>query len=146
MFKDKDGRIFHHHDFWEDYKNGLFKKRKTVQDNVTKSFLLLSDTHETNKWFSKLSEWRYSTELNLSNKSINRQAWIGQAACCMAHGSNEDETKIAWYMLTDEQRSRANTIADYYILKFETENNLNAKNSLGEKRSRRCQRTYSLDF
>jgi len=146
MYRDKDGRIFHHHDFWEDYKNGLFKKRKTIQDNVQKSFDILSDTQKTDHWFSRLSEWKYSSELNLSNKSINRQAWIGQAACCMAHGSNEDETKIAWYKLTPEEQSRANAIADYYIVKFERENNQNAENRIKEKRSNRCTRTHNMDF
>jgi len=64
--------------------------------------------------------WEKSAEHNLSNTARNRQAWLGQAACCFSHGAPEYLTKIAWNNLTDEQRAAANAVADAVIADWET--------------------------
>jgi len=64
-------------------------------------------------------EWCNSGEMNMSNRSRNRQAWLGQAACSIAYGVPENLTKIAWRSLTPEVRSRANAVADMVISEWE---------------------------
>lgn len=60
-------------------------------------------------------EWKYSCEHNLTDPSINQQAWIGHAACALAFGCPEDIVRKAWWNLTDEQRIAANKMADRAI-------------------------------
>lgn len=72
------------------------------------------------EWMLKALElWPFSCEHNLSDKSQNRQAWIGHAACYLAIQCTEDVTREAWWKLTDEQRDLANAQADIAIAEFE---------------------------
>ncbi len=70
---------------------------------------------------SVIVSWPVATQHNLSNKSMNRQAWLGQAACCLAEGITEDATRFAWRTLTEQEQNAANDIADYVINKWEQE-------------------------
>jgi len=69
--------------------------------------------------FQVLQLWPISCEHNLSDKSQNRKAWIGHAACAIAIGCPEDIVRQAWHMLTDEQRVAANKAADTAINQWE---------------------------
>lgn len=51
-------------------------------------------------------------EHNLTEPAMNRLAWIGHAACCMAIGCPEETTRQAWGLLNDEQRVLANQEAE----------------------------------
>lgn len=64
-------------------------------------------------------KWKYSCEHNLSNKTQNRKAWIGHAACALALGCPEDITREAWSYLTEEQQQRANDEAQKAIKYWE---------------------------
>jgi hypothetical protein len=68
-----------------------------------------------------IAEWEIATEYNLSNAEINRKAWLGQAACCCYAGVHEDETREAWGLMTDAQRSEANRIAACIIKRWQDE-------------------------
>lgn len=73
------------------------------------------------RWMMEVLErWPISSEQNLSNTSINRQAWIGHAAAWLAISSPEDITRSAWWLLTERQRDEANAMADKAIAEFET--------------------------
>jgi len=61
-------------------------------------------------------EWPNSTEAALTASTMNHQAWIGHAACCINHGASEDLTRLAWRTLTQEQQDAANAAADRAIL------------------------------
>jgi hypothetical protein len=65
--------------------------------------------------------WIYSSEHNLTNKQRNRQAWLGQAACCWLVHATENSTKQAWSRMTDQQRDVANKVADKIISEWENE-------------------------
>jgi hypothetical protein len=67
------------------------------------------------------NEWPYSSEHNLTNKSINRQAWLGQAACYKITGAPESVTKEAWNTLSPEVQDKANGIADKVIREYAEE-------------------------
>ncbi len=57
-------------------------------------------------------EWPLACEHNLTERSMNRLAWIGHAASCLAIQCPESITREAWGMLTDRQRVEADNQAD----------------------------------
>lgn len=66
-----------------------------------------------------LSEWPVSCENALSDRSINRKAWIGHAAIALGFAIPEDVVRQAWGYLSDEQRKLANAEAAYCIETWE---------------------------
>lgn len=115
-------RIYHHHDKWEEHKYGMWRK---VSPEEEKTFFdwavtFTGNTELYGAWMMKVVEqWRYSCEQNLSNRSINRQAWIGHAACALANECPEYIVRLAWWQLTEEQRVDANKKADKAIATWE---------------------------
>ena len=79
-----------------------------------------------------LIEWTISCDENLSNISCNRQAWLGQAACCYLHKAEETITREAWSKLNDKKRLEANNIADKIIKEYESKNK-KIHSPMGEK-------------
>lgn len=115
-------RVFHNFNLWEDNHLGMYKTRcfmdegKMIQDCI----LLLSCPD----WFSDtayfiLTAWPFAVEHNLTNYSRNRQAWLGQAACCLMHGAPEYLVKQAWNMMNKVKQDAANKVADEVIAHFE---------------------------
>jgi hypothetical protein len=105
---------YYHYTMWEDFKNGMYDEIKDGrQERVKQAAKLLSDTDMLYEQMSRVThEWKYATEQNLTNASINHQAFLGQTACNIWRGIKEDETREAWGILTCEQRYKANKVAD----------------------------------
>lgn len=120
-------RIYHPAHLWEDAQNGLFKLTPTPQDQdgikmIAASRELLSSPDALHDAMMHVAfEWRFSAEVNLSNRSMNRQAWLGQAACCFECGANEDLVKAAWRTLSSDEMEAANGVADMVIAQWENE-------------------------
>jgi hypothetical protein len=118
-------RLYHPVHLWEDAKNGLFETTPTALDDegpalIAASADLLKSEDGLLSAMSHVAEtWRYSAEVNLSNKSMNRRAWLGQAACCFECGANENLVKAAWWSLTEDEMAAANGIADIVIAQWE---------------------------
>ncbi len=84
---------------------------------------LLSDSLEFDKEARDMVfNWPNAAAHNLTNKSINRKAWIGQAACSFACNTPEILTRLAWVELTTDQRIKANNIAQGVIQDYENQN------------------------
>jgi hypothetical protein len=66
-----------------------------------------------------IDEMPRACEHNLTEPSMNRQAWIGHAACYLAIDCPEYITREAWGKLSDRQRDEANAQADRAILQWE---------------------------
>lgn len=63
-----------------------------------------------------------SAQQHLS-KPTGRRPWMGQAACCLAVGATEEETRVAWnFYMTAEAQESANNIADQVIAQWEAGN------------------------
>jgi hypothetical protein len=69
--------------------------------------------------YEVIKTWKYSCEHFLTNKTINRKAWLGHAACSFKHNLPEYIVREAWGKLTDEQRILANLQAEKTIIHYE---------------------------
>ncbi len=115
-------RIYYRYENWEEYRFGMWRQVCGMErDKYLKHAIKFTGNAELyGKYMLKaLDLWPYSCAFNLSNTSINRQAWIGHAACCIAIKCPEDITRIAWHSLTQKQQDDANAKADIAIDTFE---------------------------
>jgi hypothetical protein len=107
---------------WEDVQHGMYWSATPENEAalIEKAIVVLSDCTLFQETLHKVvAEWVIATKCNLTNTTCNRQAWLGQAACCYLHRIPETITRIAWGMLTPVQRSQANHVADKFINAFE---------------------------
>lgn len=116
-------RIYHHYEKWEDYKNGMYNEcREGRSERVKRAAEILGNPKECEEAMNKvINEWKKSTEYNLSNIGVNRKAWLGQAACSCYANIHEDETREAWGIMTEEQRVKANKIAQNIINRWQSD-------------------------
>ena len=121
-------RIYHHYNDWEDAKNGLYNSHaKNPEEIIKNSVKLLSNEKELYQTMSRITkEWIISSEVNLSNSGCNRQAWLGQSACCLMFKAPEHITKQAWHELSEEQQIKANNVADRVISEWIVKRSKNA--------------------
>lgn len=109
---------------WEDYKAGMWatitgEERKQVLENAIK---FTSNTELFGEFMLRvLKQWPIACEQNLSDVHMNRRAWIGQAATCLAFGCPEDITRAAWATLPQEVKDLADAKADKAIKLWEDE-------------------------
>ncbi len=64
-----------------------------------------------------MAEWPKSTEHYLTNESMNRVAWLGQASACIALGL-PSKYRSGYFLLTDEQQKAADNLALEYLNKW----------------------------
>lgn len=115
-------RVFHPFTKWEDLQMGMYEKTCFMDDTsmVEAAGATLGCPNLLWECMQFVSHnWAHSAEHNLTNVKRNRQAWLGQAACCFIDGAPEYLTKLAWNNLTDEQRNKANIVADEVIQEWE---------------------------
>jgi hypothetical protein len=115
-------QIYHHYLKWEEHHAGMWQKvGKVNADLLLKDAIEFMGNHKLyGQWMMKVvDEWPISCEQNLSDNSINKRAWIGHAACCLAINCPEYITRMAWHFLSLEQQDKANKEADKAILSWE---------------------------
>jgi hypothetical protein len=83
-------RIYHTWDKWECYPAGFYSnKHPTLDEDQCRDLYasFLRDTDGFERAMGRvLIEWPNSSEHYLSNESMNRIAWLGQASMCITHG------------------------------------------------------------
>lgn len=113
-----DDRIFHTHDKWECHKAGFYASRKegvSAEDCELMYAEFLKDDDKFREALSKLIiEWKHSCEHYLTNKAMNRIAWLGQAAMCYATGVPSVFCS-GFNLLTIEEQNKANETALEYL-------------------------------
>jgi ParB-like chromosome segregation protein Spo0J len=124
---EKDGsRIFHTFDKWECHKSGFYKTKHpemSHEECENKYIEVLTNEDLFSSILEKvINEWIYSCEHYLSNKSMNRIAWLGQAAVCY-HFNVPSRYSSAWEKLSNNQKERANKVAHRYLNIWMTKNN-----------------------
>lgn len=120
-------QVYHHYEKWEDFKNGMWRKEsKEYEESTLKNVVQFTGDHSLygNAMLRVTLEWPITCEHNLTNKSINRKAWLGHAACCIEKNFPEYLVRQAWGMLAEEQRVKANQAADSAIKKWEYNHSL----------------------
>ena len=120
-------RIYHPYNLWEDYKFGFYDNLSggDKKDKVNNVLEMFNDANKTKKNMLRvIDEWKYSCEHNLTNSSMNKIAYLGQAACCIYAGVPSTVTMEAWSLLTNDVKERSNKIAEE-VLNIWLENNKN---------------------
>ena len=107
-------RIFHTYDKWELFEYGFFNsthKKWSAEQCRHKYKEFLSDTDLFRKTINELFEsCPNSCEHNLTNRSLNRIAWIGQASVAFKYQIPAVFCS-GFNLLSDEQQQVANNVA-----------------------------------
>lgn len=121
-------RVFHTYDKWECYPAGFYEN--SVKDKSHEECKdLFKKVITNNELFRKalngvITEWKNSCEHYLTNKSMNRIAWLGQAAACYLEGI-PSRYAGAWFEISEKERNQANEIALEYLNKWLLNNDMN---------------------
>ena len=126
-------QLFHHFSKWEDYKHGFYDTTCfNMQEEIYKSVELLSNQDKFYKYAKKvIMEWAYSCEQNLTDPSMNKIAYIGQSACCLANRTPSFATRNAWSYMEEKDQRAANKTARKILKEWQYKELL--KGSLWEK-------------
>lgn len=115
-------RIYHPYWEWEEIDSNMWGTVSDRKKYLAKAIEFTGDHKLYGRWMINVTnKWVKSCEHNLSNKTQNRKAWIGHAACALAMGCPEDIVREAWKYLTDEQQRLANDQARIAIEYWENE-------------------------
>lgn len=126
-------QIFHHFSKWEDYKYGFYESTcNDIQEHIKKSVELLSCEKKFYLYAKRvITEWIFSCEQNLTDSSLNKIAYIGQSACCLANNTPAFVTRLAWSYIDEDKQILANKVAKKIINEWKLQQKL--KGSLWEK-------------
>lgn len=120
-----ENRIFHTWDKWECYKAGFYKTHlegRTQPDAEQEYAYFLSNIEEFEDALEHVTtEWKHSCEHYLTNSSLNRIAWLGQASACYARGLPA-VYRGGFNLLTEKQQKEANEKALEYLNKWLVKN------------------------
>lgn len=108
-------RIYHTWDKWECYPAGFYENRPpagmTASDAVKSYAEFLRDDEKFGAALGRvITEWKMSCEHYLTNETMNRIAWLGQASACIALGLPSC-FRGGFNLLSDDEQRRANSIA-----------------------------------
>lgn len=113
-FEDDKERVYHTFDKWECHKAGFYasKKEGMTAEECENTF---AHFFKTPGLFDRvlpvvLSMWPTSCEHYLTNKAMNRIAWLGQAAVCY-HFGIPSKFCSGWSLLTEDEQQAANETA-----------------------------------
>jgi len=123
----KETRILHTYDNWECYKAGFYEthppKGMTKESCEISYATFLCDIPLFEKTLEKvISEWKYSCEHYLTNDSMNRVAWLGQASLCYYH-KIPSYFRNGYNLLSERQKKQADETALKYLNIWLSKNN-----------------------
>jgi len=129
---------------WEEVSYNMWGRVKDRKRHLDLAIEFTGDHERYGLWMRKvIYQWPLTCEHNLTNKTINRKAWIGQAAAALAIQCPENIVREAWGHLTEQQRVDANTQAEKAIAMWET---MNEQKITGDGCSDRIEDEDILDF
>lgn len=115
-------RVYHPYWLWEDYKAGFYNNisGEIKKEKIKKVLEMFNDKEKVFFFMNKvIDDWVLSCEHNFTNPSLNRIAYLGQAACCLYSEIPNTITMEAWSLLSKEVKESANEIAKETIEKWE---------------------------
>ena len=114
-------RKFHTFDKWECHKAGFYasKKEGMTADQCKEAYaeFLRDDQRFRDGMSGVINTWANSCEHYLTNRAMNRIAWMGQAAMCYSTGVPSVFCS-GFNLLTDDEQQHANELALEYINKW----------------------------
>jgi len=117
-----ENRVFHTYDKWECQNIGFYKK--TPPDGMTKDECrqvyvdVLTNIPKFEESLNYIiNNWKYSCEHYLTNFAMNRIAYLGQAAVCLATGV-PSEFRSGYFLLTESQQLEADKSALKFLNKY----------------------------
>lgn len=114
-------RIYHTWEHWECYPAGFYENQSallTKDDCELQYAELLKDEKAFRAALKRvITEWVKSCEHYLSNESMNRIAWLGQAALCIAK-QIPSTFRGGFHWLTEEEKAKADSVALEYLNKW----------------------------
>jgi len=114
-------RVFHTFDKWECHRAGFYESSvegKTAEQCERIYADFLSNLEEFRAGLEGVTrEWVNSCEHYLTNKAMNRIAWLGQASACYLKGIPH-EFRSGFQLLSEEQKEAANRLAYEYLCRW----------------------------
>lgn len=117
-------RVYHRYEKWEEFHAGMWRTlpKEDEETFLNKAIDFTGDAELYGQFMVEVVlNWPFSCEHNLTCRGMNRQAWIGHAACCLATKSPEYITRQAWHTLSEKQQNHANLNASIAIELWEEE-------------------------
>jgi hypothetical protein len=114
-------RIFHSWDKWECYKHNFFGGVLDYEKDDTLALYasLLKDLPAFEQALIEITTtWKYSCEHNLTNESMNRIAWLGQASCALVFNVPSAVCMGGYNLLSPEEQKAADAMAEKYLNKW----------------------------
>lgn len=123
-------RIYHPWDKWEDYRSNFYGGVKEYKkDGTLETYAAM--LRDLDRFEAALQiiirDWRYSCEHNLTNESMNRIAYLGQAACALLYNVPHNVSMGGYNLLTSEQQQAADAMADKYLNIWLEQHNVSLK-------------------
>lgn len=118
-------QIFHHYKLWEDYKYDFYNNCSgSIKEEKIKSAIdFFNQPKKVEEYMKRVvEEWKYSCEHNLTNPSMNKIEYLGQAACALYDKIPNTITMQSWNMLSEETRKKSNEIASLIIEEWNKKN------------------------
>jgi len=107
---------------WECYKNGMWSKVDAISEQKMLQ-IAIGFTSDHVSYGSAMREvvfaWENSMLNFLTNKSINRRAYLGHCAVSFKLGIPEYLVRMAWKHLTPKQQQLADLVAERTIKEWE---------------------------
>lgn len=114
-------RIYHPVSKWEEMTHNMWGSVSDKSAALEQAIKFTGDHKLYGSYMDRVVvEWKYSCENALTDKSINRRAWLGHAACALAIQLPENIIREAWGHLSEKQRVLANNEAARAIAYWES--------------------------
>ncbi len=114
-------RIYHPYWDWECYKAGFYSTTCSIDDDIALDMysIFLKDLNRFGKATERVfKEWPNSCEHFLTNTSMNRIAWLGQAGMCIDSGI-PSKFKGGFKLMSQLEQDAADDLALKYLKEWE---------------------------
>lgn len=108
-------RVYIPYTEWEDWENGMWNQT-APEGMIQKAIEFTGNAELYGSWMERVvNEWPRTMLNSLTNPSVNKRAFVGHCAVCLAIGCPEYITRLAWKQLNQEQRDAADEMAEKII-------------------------------
>lgn len=107
-------RIYHHYKKLEEFHCGMWRNvrgKQRIENAASAAALLRSPDRFRAALDRVMDEWPMSCQHNLTADDTNRIAWLGWAACAIECRAPEENTRLGWQLLSEDQQRMANAVA-----------------------------------